>query len=82
MEFVTYIRECSGRKTERYFKAWENAEKQLSEDTETICKNGGTVLENVDFFNRDKGFPVRYKSFLLDGNKITISLVTSYFVDE
>lgn len=81
MAFLTYIKDVSGRKTERYFKEWENAEKQLSEDTERICKNGGTIIENVNYFNRAKGFPVRYKTFSFEGEKIIISLVVSYFED-
>lgn len=82
--FTIYIYDVDGRKHDRYFHQWANAEAELQKDIERITRDGkAKVVEDKDYFKVDKGYQVRYVTLKdNEGRTFTLSLVDGYFEDE
>ena len=84
-KFVILCKDVDGRKFDRYFKSWSNAEKAMLEDIEG-CKKVFelTHIKSVSQMNVAKGFYERYEVYKDDSrpNKtFTWSLIDGYFQD-
>lgn len=81
--FTSLIKDVDGRKTERYFKRYDNAEKAMVEDINSCNKTIPLALVKcVNKTNIAKGFHERYEIYKSDkGETFTWSLVENYFED-
>lgn len=82
--FTIILKDFNGRQTERYFKSWDKAKKEMDKDIEVCCKDlNGTICETLDNFNSDKGVYIYEKTASFDnGEKCTWALIEEYFEDE
>ena len=81
--FSIYNYNVDGRKHDRYFQNWDNAEAELQKDIERITRDGkAKKVEDKDYFNVEKGFQVRYVILKDDeGRTFTLSILNGYFED-
>lgn len=85
MDFATLQSNCNGRIVEKHYRKWENAEKELREKVKRIKKLNpkSEVITDVDEFNADKGFPIRYVEIedKSDNTAWRIAIIENYFWD-
>lgn len=81
--FTILRKDFGGRKGDRYFNSWENAEKEMLADIEVCCRDlNGKVIKKWDYFNSSKGFYVFEQEALFDNGEICHwALIDGYFED-
>lgn len=80
--FTIYRYYVGGRKFDRYFQSWVNAEKLLEEERADLIKDGWKQISHRDYFNREKGFQVFYYDLKTPkGEDACLSLMNGYFAD-
>lgn len=79
--FYTYRYSVDGRKFDRYYEKWENAQKQLLRDALSLRKDGAKKISSADYFNAEKGFYIYEKEYEHKGSKFHLSIIDCYFSD-
>ncbi len=80
--FTIYEKTVGGRRTQRYFMRWANAEKALNKDREEVEKYGWMVQKSVKKFVSDKGFYIFHVEGVTDGGEtFSLDLTECYFED-
>ncbi len=80
--FTIYCKNVGGRRFDRYFHKWENAEKVLEEERADLLKSGWKQIDHRDYFNYEKGYEVfDYTMKTPDGEDVCLTLMHGYFID-
>ena len=82
--FTILMKDVDGRRSNRYFKSWANAEKAMMEDICAVKKLTQIVHEaHLDRMNTDKGFYEREETLIACcGTRFHYALLDGYFEDE
>ena len=82
--FTILVKDVDGRRQERYFHEWANAERAMMHDIDVVKKLTPIVLEShVDRMNADKGFYEREETLISKGgSRFHYSLIDGYFEDK
>lgn len=80
--FTIYRKDVGGRKFDRYFHKWENAEKVLEEELADLLKSGWKQTEHRDYFKCEKGYYIFYYALKTPkGEDAVLTLMNGYFAD-
>ena len=81
--FTIYRKIVGGRKFDRYFLQWDNAEALLEEERADLLKSGWKQLSHRDRMNVEKGFYLYdYTLQTPDGEDAELTLLDGFFADE
>ena len=82
--FTILMKDVDGRRSYRYFKTWENAERAMLRDIKAVKSLTSVCMqESVDKFNADKGFYEREETLVTkQGMRFHYALLDGYFEDE
>lgn len=81
--FTILMKDVDGRRSYRYFKKWENAEKAMMRDIVAVKKLTEIVGEfHIDRMNKEKGFYEREETLVgRYGMRFHYALIDGYFED-
>lgn len=81
--FAVLIKAVDGRRFDRYFKEWPNAEKEMLKEVKDISEHYGCKERtSIDRMNVEKGIYEREEKVITDdGAKFVWAIVGGYFWD-
>lgn len=77
-----YRKNVGGRKSDRYFREWDNAKNALLNELEDLKSHGWEITRTSDYVNVSKGsYEYGFSGVTDRGEKFSLSLIESYFED-
>ena len=80
--FYILYKNVGGRKSERFFKNFENCKKEYLRAKKDRARFGWTITEDIERFNADKGFEeIQFSGKTPNEEDYTFAILDGYFED-